>query len=144
MEARSGDLDIRKCQRATSILPWQISYSSCVFDEAALSRGLANVRACRLAWHAAHDVRGLEAIPTRPSARRIIHIHTTVDMGTNVTPGMGVDAESLLRTIMEHLETDPLCLLVRPASYQATSHHAAAAACVLNACAPLGVTHHTN
>ena len=35
------------------------------------------------------------------------------------------------------------CLLVRP-TYQATSHHAAAAACVLNARAPLGVTHHTN
>jgi len=33
--------------------------------------------------------------------------------------------------------------LVRP-TYQATSHHAAAAACVLNARAPLGVTHHTN
>ena len=35
------------------------------------------------------------------------------------------------------------CLLVRP-TYQATSHHAAATACVSNARAPLGVTHHTN
>ena len=33
--------------------------------------------------------------------------------------------------------------LLRP-TYQATSHHAAAAACVFNARAPLGVTHHTN
>ena len=32
---------------------------------------------------------------------------------------------------------------MRP-TYQATSHHAAAAACDLNAPAPLGVTHHTN
>ena len=32
---------------------------------------------------------------------------------------------------------------MRP-TYQATSHHAAAAACVLNARAPLGVEHYTN
>ena len=49
----------------------------------------------------------------------------------------------MVRTIMEQLETDPVPLGIRP-TYQATSHHAAAAACVLNARAPLGVTHHTN
>ena len=54
---------------------------------------------------------------------------------------MGVDAE-LLELSWNNSKPTP-CLLVRP-TYQATSHHAAAAACVLNARAPLGVTHHTN
>ena len=54
---------------------------------------------------------------------------------------MGVDAESL-ELSWNNSKSTP-CLLVRP-TYQATSHHAAAAACVLNARAPLGVTHHTN
>ena len=54
---------------------------------------------------------------------------------------MGVDAE-LLELTWNNSKPTP-CLLVRP-TYQATSHHAAAAACVLNARAPLGVTHHTN
>ena len=54
---------------------------------------------------------------------------------------MGVDAESLELSWNNPKPTP--CLLVRP-TYQATSHHAAAAACVLNARAPLGVTHHTN
>ena len=54
---------------------------------------------------------------------------------------MGVDAE-LLELSWNNSKPIP-CLLVRP-TYQATSHHAAAAACLLNARAPLGVTHHTN
>ena len=54
---------------------------------------------------------------------------------------MGVDAE-LLELTWNNSKPTP-CLLARP-TYQATSHHAAAAACVLNARAPLGVTHHTN
>ena len=54
---------------------------------------------------------------------------------------MGVDAE-LLELSWNNSKPTP-CLLVRP-TYQATSHHAAAAACLLNARAPLGVTHHTN
>ena len=54
---------------------------------------------------------------------------------------MGVDA-LWLELSWNNSEPTP-CLLVRP-TYQATSHHAAAAACVLNARAPLGVTHHTN
>ena len=48
----------------------------------------------------------------------------------------------MFRTIMEQLKTDPVPL--GASQYQATSHHAAAAACDLNAPAPLGVTHHTN
>ena len=54
---------------------------------------------------------------------------------------MGVDAECLELSWNNPKPTP--CLLVRP-TYQATSHHAAAAACVLNASAPLGMTHHTN
>ena len=54
---------------------------------------------------------------------------------------MGVDAE-LLELSWNNSKPTP-CLLVRP-TYQTTSHHAGAAACVLNARAPLGVTHHTN
>ena len=53
---------------------------------------------------------------------------------------MGVDAE---RSELSWNNSKPTpCLLVRP-TYQATSHYTAAAACVLNARAPLGVTHHT-
>ena len=54
---------------------------------------------------------------------------------------IGVDEECL--ELSWNNEKPPPCLLVRP-TYQATSHHAAAAACDLNAPAPLGVTHHTN
>ena len=54
---------------------------------------------------------------------------------------MGVDA-SCLELSWNNSKPTP-CLLVRP-TYQTTSHHAGAAACVLNARAPLGVTHHTN
>ena len=54
---------------------------------------------------------------------------------------MGVDAESF-ELSWNNPKPTPY-FLVRP-TYQATSHHAAAAACVLNARAPLGVTHHTN
>ena len=54
---------------------------------------------------------------------------------------IGVDAECLELSWNNSKPTP--CLLVRP-TYQATSHHAAAAACLLNARAPLGVTHHTN
>ena len=54
---------------------------------------------------------------------------------------IGVDAECLELSWNNSKPTP--CLLVRP-TYQATSHHAGAAACVLNARAPLGVTHHTN
>ena len=54
---------------------------------------------------------------------------------------MGVDAE-LLELSRNNSKPTPY-LLVRP-TYQATSHHAAVAACALNARTPLGVTHHTN
>ena len=49
----------------------------------------------------------------------------------------------LFRTITEQLESDPVPL---GASHIPSHilHHAAVAACVLNAPAPLGVTHHTN
>ena len=47
----------------------------------------------------------------------------------------------MFRTIMEQLETDPVPL---GASHIPSHIHAAAAACLLNARAPLGVTHHTN
>ena len=55
---------------------------------------------------------------------------------------MGVDAESSYNYHATPRNLTP-CLSVRP-TYQATSHHAAAAACGLNARAHLGVTHHTN
>jgi len=54
---------------------------------------------------------------------------------------MGVDA-AWLELSWNNSKPTP-CLLVRP-TYQATSHYTAAAACVLNARAPLGATHHTN
>ena len=54
---------------------------------------------------------------------------------------IGVDAECLELSWNNSKPTP--CLLVRP-TYQATSHHAAAAACHFNAPAPLGVTHHTS
>ena len=54
---------------------------------------------------------------------------------------IGVDAECLELSWSNSKPTP--CLLARP-TYQATSHHATAAACLLNARAPLGVTHHTN
>ena len=54
---------------------------------------------------------------------------------------MGVDAE-WLELSWNNPKPTP-CILVRP-TYQATSHHAAAAVCVINARAPLGMTHHTN
>ena len=54
---------------------------------------------------------------------------------------IGVDEECLELSWNNQKPTP--CLLARP-TYQATSHHAAAAACDLNAPAPLGVTHHTN
>ena len=54
---------------------------------------------------------------------------------------IGVYAECLERSWSNSKPTP--CLLARP-TYQATSHHATAAACLLNARAPLGVTHHTN
>ena len=54
---------------------------------------------------------------------------------------MGVDA-LWLELSWNNSKPTP-CPEVRP-TYQATSHHAVAAACVLNAHAPLGVTHHTN
>ena len=54
---------------------------------------------------------------------------------------MGVDAERL-ELSWNNSKPTPY-LLVRP-TYQATSHYTAAAACALNARAPLGVTHHTN
>ena len=55
---------------------------------------------------------------------------------------IGVDAEWLELSWNNSKPTR--CLLVRP-TYQATTHHAGAAAFILNgARAPLGVTHHTN
>ena len=51
----------------------------------------------------------------------------------------------MVRTIVEQRKTETPCLYwYVPHTYQATSHHAAAATCVLNALAPLGVAHHTN
>ena len=57
---------------------------------------------------------------------------------------MGVDAE-WLELSWNNSKTDPVPLLVRP-TYQAShiSLYTAAAACVLNARAPLVATHHTN
>ena len=54
---------------------------------------------------------------------------------------MGVDAE-WCELSWNNSKPTP-CLLVRP-TYHATSYNATAAACFLNARAPLGVTHHTN
>ena len=53
---------------------------------------------------------------------------------------IGADAECL--ELVWNTSKPTPCLLVRP-TYQATSHHAAVAACQFNAPAPLGVTHHT-